>query len=267
MKTLDNTIRYHELIMSYDDTEHCPEFDLPEGFHFEFYQKKDKMDWIQIHIESGEFTSIREGESIFHSFYDSFIDELSKRCIFIVKNDSQEKVGTATISPLKQKEYGYEAAMDWVAIKRSYQGKHLSKPLISKGIHLAKELNYNKVILHTQTTSWLAVKIYLDIGFEPFKTTEDIGWQIVRTLTDNEKLQTYPKTNKENIYDVKNCKIEKQLEKIYNHEEFNYCVWDKRGLHHVSVFCNGVPYEYEVKENSEEIDLKLINEPQYRHLK
>ena len=56
---------------------------LPEGFHFEFYKNGDMNDWINIHIESGEFCAIEEGIMIFHDFYDTFIQELNKRCIFI----------------------------------------------------------------------------------------------------------------------------------------------------------------------------------------
>ena len=125
MKTIDNTIKYHELLMNYDDTSKYINYELPIGYHYEFYQSGDETDWVNIHISSGEFTSVEKGLQYFHDFYDSFIDELSKRCFFLVDDSTNEKVGTSTVSLLEKEEYGYKAAIDWLAIKKEYQGKKL----------------------------------------------------------------------------------------------------------------------------------------------
>ncbi len=101
---------------------------------------------------------------------------------FIV-NDNCDKIGTATISLLENRKDEYEAEVDWVAIKKEYQGKGLSRPLISKLLEIANNLGRDKLMLHTQTHSWLAAKLYLDFGFEPYKmTNESEGWQILKTL-------------------------------------------------------------------------------------
>ena len=102
MRTYDNRIKYYELLMKYDDIAKYKTYELPNGFHYEFYKPGDEQEWIQIHLESGEFTSIERGLKHFHDFYDSFIDELPKRCVFIVDDKTNEKIGTATISLLKQ---------------------------------------------------------------------------------------------------------------------------------------------------------------------
>ena len=57
-------------------------------------------------------------------------------------------------------------------IKKEYQGKKLSKPLISKIINVAHDLGHEKIMLHTQTTTWLAAKLYLDAGFKPLNVEE-----------------------------------------------------------------------------------------------
>ena len=69
-----------------------------------------------------EFTSFEKGLECFHNFCDLFISELPKRCLFIVDNITLKKVGTATISLLKEPKYGYDGAVDWIAIKKRYQG-------------------------------------------------------------------------------------------------------------------------------------------------
>ena len=245
MKTLDNTIKYYELLMKYDDTSEFKKYELPEGFHYEFYKPGDEEEWVMIHIESGEFTSIEKGLKHFHDFYDSFIEELPKRCVFIVDEVSNEKIGTATISLLEEKEFGYEAAVDWVAIKKKYQGRKLSKPLISKFMEITRELGHKQIILHTQTNTWLAAKLYLDYGFEILNKEEKLGWSILNTLIHHQKLSEYDILSTDEILDSKNVQIEQQLIEMYGTEDFNYSVWYKNGLHNVYTYLNGVPYEYE----------------------
>jgi len=186
------------------------------------------------------------------------MSELNKRCVFIVDNSTNEKIGTATISLLKEKEFGCEAAVDWVAIKKSYQGKKLARPLISKLIEIARDLGHKQIILHTQTTTWLAAKLYLDFGFEILNTDEITGWSILKTLTNHEKLSNYPTIPQEDIFDLRNIEIEKLLTKIYNTDNFNYSVWYKNGLHNVYAYCNRKSYEYEYFIEEDKVRLKEI---------
>lgn len=258
MKTIDNTIKYYELLMHYDDTSIFINYELPNGYHYEFYKDGDENDWVNIHISSGEFTSVEKGLQYFHDFYDSFINELSKRCFFLVDNNTNEKIGTATVSLLENEEYGYKAAIDWLAIKKEYQGKKLSRPLISKFISLSNELGHDKIILHTQTTTWLAAKLYLDAGFEPLNIENKIGWKILKRLTNHEKLLNFEPATDDEMYDKRNIEIERQLNEIYGIDNYNYSVWYKNGLHNVYVYCNGKSYEYEYYEEDDKIRLKKL---------
>ena len=40
------------------DTSIYKKYSLPDGFRFEFYKDGNMNDWINIHIESGEFCAI-----------------------------------------------------------------------------------------------------------------------------------------------------------------------------------------------------------------
>lgn len=262
MKTLDNTIRYYELLMKYDDTSNYKEYDLPEGFHYEYFKPGDEEEWVNIHIESGEFTSYEKGLKHFHDFYDYFIDELPKRCIFIVDSKTNEKVATATISLLETPEYGYRAAVDWVAIKRSYQGRKLAKPLITKFVEMANKLGHKEIILHTQTTTWLAAKLYLDYGFDILNEEEKEGWSILKTITSHEKLENYRPSD--NIYDQRNIEIEKQLKEIFQTDNFNYSVWYKNGLHNVYVYVDNTPYEFEYFIEGNILRLEEVKDKTYK---
>ncbi len=259
MKTIDNTIQYYELLMYYDDTSKLIHYELPDGYHYEFYKKGDEFAWVNIHISSGEFTGIEQGLKYFHDFYDSFIEELDKRCFFIVDDSTNEKVGTATVSLLQNEEYGYKSSIDWLAIKKEYQGKGLSRPLISKFISVAHDLGHDKIMLHTQTTTWLAAKLYLDAGFNPLNVEEKIGWNILKTLTSHDKLKMFTEMNKEELYDKRYIEIERQLCDIYKTADFNYSVWYKNGLHNVYVWCNGESDEYKYYIEDDTIRLEKEN--------
>ena len=112
-------------------------------------------------------------------------------------------------------------------------------------MEIANNVGHNKIILHTQTNSWLAAKLYLDYGFEILNKDEVMGWSILRTLVDHDKLKEYNILPKEEILDMRNVEIERQLIDMYGTEEFNYSVWYKNGLHNVYTYVNGIPYEYE----------------------
>ena len=216
------------------------------------------------HIESGEFTSVEMGLKHFHDFYDSFIEELPKRCVFIVDSKTGEKVGTATISLLAEPEYGYNGAVDWVAIKKRYQGKHLAKPLISKFMEIANEVGHSKLILHTQTNTWLAGKLYLDYGYEILNKEEHLGWSILKTLTNHPKLEEFDFLTQDELLDSRNVEIERQLTEMYGTEEFNYGVWYKDGLHNVYTYINGTTNEYEYFIEDGKIRLEEVMNKQYK---
>lgn len=253
MKTIDNTINYYELLMYYDDTSNYIDYELPKGYHFEFYKSGDENNWVDIVLSCGLITSKRKAHIFFHQFFDSFIDELDRRCIFIVDDDSNEKIATVTIS--KVEEYGFNAAVDWFAIKKEYQGKRLSKPFISKFISLANKLGHDKIILHTQTTTPLAAKLYLDLGFIPLNKDDELGWKILKRLTNHNKLVDFDMASDEEMYDYRNIRIEEELNKIYGIDNFYFSVWYKDGLHNVYVYSNGISDEYEYFEENNKIRL------------
>ena len=68
MKTDDNRIKYIELLMKYDDISDYKKYELPEKFHYEFYRPGDEKAWVNIHIESGEFTPVKMKLKHFHDF-------------------------------------------------------------------------------------------------------------------------------------------------------------------------------------------------------
>ena len=255
LKSFEETIKYYELLMVRDlvDIDIYP---LPKGFSFVFWDKDDCLnDWLNIHLSTGEFNSIPDAISIFHKFYDKFYDQLPYRCVFI-ENKKGEKIATATISPAK--EFGYDCVIDWFAVSAKAQGQKLSKPLLSKILIVAKNLGYKKILLHTQTTTWLAAKIYLDFGFKPYKTRKNKGWNILKTITDHPSLKRFKKLKEEDIYDSLLIKIKSKLDKL--HSNYTYSVYYINGRNDVFVKEREKYFEY--KYQLKDGDVILIKQKQ-----
>lgn len=253
LKNLEETLEYHELLMvrSLSDIE---SYALPKGYSFVFWNSDDCFnDWLNIHLQTGEFNSIEDAHKIFHQFYDKFYDELPSRCLF-VENEKGEKIATSTISPAD--EFGYKCVIDWFAISSKAQGKKLAKPLLSKTLSLAKELGYDKILLHTQTNTWLAAKIYLDCGFTPLVLQDEKGWNILKTITNHPKLENFKILQTNEIFDEIILKIKKKLEKMHKNYTFSVYYVNNRNDVYVKEGEKFFEYKYQIKDNDVVLTLK-----------
>lgn len=186
----DKRIPYYKLLLE-RDLDSIPKFSLPDGFHFEFYQNGDRDEWIEIEKSAKEFDCFEQGIDAWNRYFLGKEKELETRMVFIV-DSSGKKVATATaFYDITGKDNSGSAWLHWVAVKREYQGKGLSKPLISYVLSLMKAMGYTQAKIPTQTTTWVAVKIYLDFGFLPISKnaeTSYIGWSIIKQLTNHKSL-------------------------------------------------------------------------------
>lgn len=189
----DSKITYYELLLEME-LENIKEYSLPDGYHFEFYKIGDRDIWIEIEKSAKEFSSYEEGLNAWNRYYYGKDNELLNRMVFVV-NSAGEKVATATaFYDINKKDKFGSGWLHWVSVKREYQGKGLSKPLISYVLNLMKSLGYTHAIIPTQTITWLAVKIYLDLGFVPIPenaVNSYKGWCIIKTLTNHRVLTDF----------------------------------------------------------------------------
>lgn len=189
----DSRIKYFQLILE-RDLDDLPQFPLPEGFSYIFYQDGDKDSWINIEKSAKEFATYEDGLKAWDRFFSSNEDILPNRMLFI-QSPEGEKIATATaLFDVTGRDQSGSAWLHWVSVRRDFQGKHLSKPLITKCLSLMVELGYKHVKIPTQTTTWLACKIYLDLGFRPIpknKISSKDGWRIIKALTNHESLAEF----------------------------------------------------------------------------
>ena len=190
----DTRIKYYELILQRENLEDLPEYILPEGYRFVFYKPGDRDKWIDIEKEAKEFDSYEQGLEAWGRYYANKEEELLDRMVF-VENEQGEKVATATaFYDVTGRDKSCAAWLHWVAVKRSHQGKGLSKPLIRYVLEIMKSLGYTQAKIPTQTYTWLACKIYLDFGFVPVPqnaVNSRDGWRIIKALTDHPTLDKF----------------------------------------------------------------------------
>ena len=186
----DARIRFYELMLQ-GDIQDIPKIPLPEGYHFSMYQPGDRDAWIQIEISAKELSDFAQGVQVWEKYYGSHEQELAERMCF-VENEQGEKVATATafydIRGLDQSGDGW---LHWVAVRRKDQGKGLSKPLITKTLSVMRSLGYTRAKIPTQTTTWVACRVYLDLGFRPIEKNLERnrdGWRIIKRLTNHPAL-------------------------------------------------------------------------------
>lgn len=182
----DSRIRYYELLLKKDTLCDIPEYALPAGYRFVFYRDGDRDDWIAIEQSAKEFDSREEGLGAWERFYAGRGQELLSRMVFI-EDGAGQKVATATaFYDVNGRDTSGAGWLHWVAVRREFQGRGLSKPLISHTLFVMRGLGYTHAKIPTQTTTWLACKVYLDFGFVPIPENavhSKDGWRIVKALT------------------------------------------------------------------------------------
>lgn len=189
----DTRIKYYELMLE-RDLNNLPHFSLPAGYRFVFFGPGDRDAWIDIEISAKELSDYEQGVEVWNRYYGGNEDMLVNRMVF-VENEKGEKVATATAYfDITGRDTSGDGWLHWVAVRRHYQGRGLSKPLISHVLGIMRGLGYTHAKIPTQTTTWLACKIYLDFGFRPIPkntVTSREGWRIVKALTGHEALENF----------------------------------------------------------------------------
>lgn len=184
-KTHDDSLCYIDLTFE-GGLDAIPHYALPEGFCFVNYQSGDKAAWIDIELSAGEVLNPEHGQECWNRYYGKREAELPER-MFFIEDTNGNKIATATaFYDIHAGDSPKNGQLHWVAIKKEAQGKGLAKPLITHTLKKLKELGYDKIKIHTQTNTWLACKIYHELGFMPSEESfnkQRFGWKMVGLLT------------------------------------------------------------------------------------
>ena len=198
----DQRIRYYELLLERNRLDDLPRYDLPEGYHFAMYRPGDRDSWIAIEHSAGEVMGQSHGEDVWARYFSWNEAELPERMVFI-ENEAGEKVATASAYlDIYGRDQSGAGWLHWVAVRKEDQGRGLARPLIAYTLRRLRSLGYNRAKIPTQTTTWVACKLYLDFGFTPIPENavhSRDGWRIMRALTDHPALKAFDPATVEEI--------------------------------------------------------------------
>ena len=171
-------MEYNGLSMVSNNLTPPDEVVFPEGYTFRLFQDGDDHHWARIAYEADEFDTIPAALNHFSEHF-AIRKEKLYNCCFFCCYAGKMPVGTATAWSTKKN--GFEQGMlSWVVISKEHQGRGLCRPLVGLAVQkLASD--YKSAYLHTQTTSFKGIKVYLDMGFEPYEDNDcfNKGWNIV----------------------------------------------------------------------------------------
>jgi len=162
---LDKSIPYAGLFMRREKGSPIPEFTLPDGFKFSYYNEGDEVSWARIEASVLEFDSEFAALLYFKKNFVPYANELKRRCLFI-ENEDGNKVATAT-AWWSQVDDERRSWMHWVGVNPQFQGLGLGKSIVSRVTKLMRELDGDvDMYLKTQTWSYKAIGIYSTCGYE-----------------------------------------------------------------------------------------------------
>ena len=177
------------LKMKRADLYSIPKYELPEGFKIRFFEIGEEHIWARVETAVDEFTEEAAALVHFGKEFGPFPDEMTRRCLFL-ENRAGEVIGTTTAwYGILEGEQQVTGRIHWVGVVPEYQGKKLSKPLLAKAMQVLAKY-HDSAYLTSQTTSYQAVNMYLNFGFEPYVTNEtDIeAWQLLEEVLNRKIL-------------------------------------------------------------------------------
>lgn len=153
-----------------ENLENLPVHPVPEGFQVRLYRAGDEHNWVA--VQKAAERHIQMSLDLFFKEFGSDIATLSQRQCFLCDPDNTP-IGTASAwfdENHNGRPYG---RIHWVAIVPEYQGRGLSKCLLSRACLRLRELGHDRAYLVTSTARVTAINLYMAFGFRPEILTEE----------------------------------------------------------------------------------------------
>lgn len=125
------------------------------------YESGDEAHWYDIHLEADKLSNITEG--LFRSEFGLDREELSTRQFYLCH--AGKVIGTASAWHGTNYRDGSYGRVHWVAVRPSYQGRGLSKPLLCAVLQALTRLGHQRAYLTTSRLRPVAMGLYKSFGY------------------------------------------------------------------------------------------------------
>ena len=153
---------------------------VPAGYEIQPYRQGDEQAWVAIEAAADRYNSITPDLFVREFGNDAAI--LSQRQLFLRTSDGAP-IGTSTAWFDPNHNGRPFGRIHWVAIVPEFQGRGLSKCLLSRTCLLLRELGHNNAYLVTSTARLPAIKLYRSFGFLPeiHNAADQATWTEMKT--------------------------------------------------------------------------------------
>ncbi len=164
-----------QLIMYRKNLLAIPEFKLPEGYSIRAYRDGDDLLLTPVFQEC--FDPGWSSDRVVKTFVEDPCWSPGRMCV-LCRGD--EVVGTA--SAWESRERHGHGMVHYVAVRSEHRGKGLGRTIVTRVLQLLERMGYPDAWLSTDDWRLAAIKVYLDLGFEPVNTDKSHKerWEIVR---------------------------------------------------------------------------------------
>ncbi len=167
--------------MERDNLLNIPQHPLPADFQEHWYEPGDARIWLEIQQQAETHVAVTLSD--FQRVFGDDESELAARQCFLF-DARQCPMATATAwyeADFHGQPYG---RVHWVAVIPEYQGRGLSKPLLTVVLNRMAQLGHERVFLRTSTARLTAITLYQRFGFRPSLRSEQerLLWRQLNSL-------------------------------------------------------------------------------------
>lgn len=163
----EREIPYQSIIMRCDTVDQSAFRPMPEHLRIKYYEPADAERWAGIQAAAGAFGEQPRSRitSYFSAKFGAYEAELARRCMFLMEKESGVSIGSC-MAWFGCRERQTVPVLHWLAVKDAFAGRGYARLLIGETMRFfAKDAPGQPVYLHTQPSSYRAIKLYYDFGF------------------------------------------------------------------------------------------------------
>ena len=136
------------------------------GYRIRPFAPGNERHWARIETSVGEFPDEAAARAYFERVY---LPEAALQCLFVV-TEQDEPVATATTWTEEEASLR-QLQLQWVAVEPAHQGRGLGRAIATAAVRRAVRLAPGEaILLHTQTWSHRALRLYRSLGFRFCRT-------------------------------------------------------------------------------------------------
>lgn len=144
---------------------------LPEGYRFRLLRRDELDIWMALHFDDPQTALCYRPfmQDYYKNVYEKSGDLFFSTCLVVC--DKKDRIIGSCFA---WKAYGCITTIHWFKVLKGHEGRGIGRALLSRVMQGIPKAQY-PVYLHTQPSSYRAIKLYTDFGFSLIDSPSMIG--------------------------------------------------------------------------------------------